>query len=154
MDDSTKSMRPSGAISHTRKFADTPGRMLEVTVQALVLLNRAAENIPFLNAITDSIERLINIQKAIGDNQCAHDLLSSISELSRVIAHGLYNLGAPGRKTAGWTRYQTVLSDTCDILEDWTSQGIAKRIWNHQEFPRIADGIERRLDAFRDAFSV
>jgi hypothetical protein len=39
-------------------------------------------------------------------------------------------------------------------LEEWTSQGFVKRLWSHRDFPDLADGIDFRINAFRDVFSV
>jgi hypothetical protein len=48
----------------------------------------------------------------------------------------------------------SVLHDTKGVLENWTSKNIVKRVWGHRELAGIADGVDRRLDAFRDVFSV
>ncbi|KAJ7460268.1 ankyrin repeat-containing domain protein [Mycena latifolia] len=47
-----------------------------------------------------------------------------------------------------------MLDETCAILEDWTSKSFVKRVWAHGDFAAIADGIDRRINVFRDAFSV
>jgi signal recognition particle GTPase len=39
-------------------------------------------------------------------------------------------------------------------LKDWNAQGFAKRILGHGDFPGIVDGIDRRINAFRDTFTV
>jgi hypothetical protein len=48
----------------------------------------------------------------------------------------------------------SVLAETCRILEEWTSQGFVKRLWSHRDFPGLAEGIDFRINAFRDVFSV
>jgi hypothetical protein len=48
----------------------------------------------------------------------------------------------------------SVLAETCHILEEWTSQGFVKRVWSHRDFPDLADGIDFKINAFRDVFSV
>lgn len=48
----------------------------------------------------------------------------------------------------------SVLSETCHILDDWMSKGFVKRVWAHGEFEGIADGIDQRVNGFRDSFSV
>ena len=39
-------------------------------------------------------------------------------------------------------------------MEEWTSKGLVKRVWSNGDFPDIADGIDRRINTFRDTFSV
>jgi hypothetical protein len=46
------------------------------------------------------------------------------------------------------------LADACAILTEWTSKGFMKRLWSHGDFKGIADSIDRKLDTFRDVFSV
>ena len=48
----------------------------------------------------------------------------------------------------------SVLTETCAILEEWTRKGLVKRVWSNGDFPDIADGIDRRINTFRDTFSV
>jgi hypothetical protein len=48
----------------------------------------------------------------------------------------------------------SVLAEACRILEEWTGQGFVKRVWSHRDFPDIADGIDFRINAFRDVFSA
>lgn len=45
-------------------------------------------------------------------------------------------------------------TETCNILTEWTSKSLVKRVWAHGDFPDIVDGIDRRINVFRDAFSV
>ncbi|KAJ6524908.1 hypothetical protein DFH09DRAFT_185693 [Mycena vulgaris] len=47
-----------------------------------------------------------------------------------------------------------VLSESCTILMEWTSQNRVKRFWKYGDFPDIADGIDRKINAFRDTFSA
>jgi hypothetical protein len=48
----------------------------------------------------------------------------------------------------------SVLAEMCRILEEWTSQGFMKRLWSHGDFSELADGMEFKINAFRDVFSV
>jgi hypothetical protein len=48
----------------------------------------------------------------------------------------------------------SVLAETCRILEEWTSKGFVKRLWSHGDFSELAAGMEFKITAFRDVFSV
>ncbi|KAJ7460218.1 hypothetical protein FB451DRAFT_1500563 [Mycena latifolia] len=135
------------AINSAMDMASTT---LEVALKILGLLSDVTENVPYLNTITGCIQKLIDIQKAMGDNKKrADDLLSNIGEVSRTVTQGLHDLEAQKRITAAsrlhddLQRYQTVLDETCVILEDWTSKSFVKRVWAHGDFAGIADGIDR-----------
>ncbi|KAJ7082779.1 ankyrin repeat-containing domain protein [Mycena epipterygia] len=162
----TKTKKPKSTPAHatpskTAKVIDVSRTTLEIPIGILALLNGVTENVPYLNAITGCIQKLIDIQKGISDNNTrANDLLNNIWEVSRIIAQGLNDLPAQKRSTAvkglekDFQRYQTVLDETHVILKDWMSKGFVKRVLAHGDFPGIADGIDRRINAFRDAFSV
>ncbi|KAJ6600354.1 hypothetical protein DFH09DRAFT_1128093 [Mycena vulgaris] len=97
----------------------------------------------------------------MGDNRKrADDLLTNVGEVSRVIAQGLYDIDKNSRNAViirlntDLEKYQIVLNEIHDILKDWMSKGFVKRLWAHGDFPGIADGIDRRINGFRDAFSV
>jgi hypothetical protein len=47
-----------------------------------------------------------------------------------------------------------VLDETCRILEEWTSKGFVRRLWSHGDFSDLADGVELRINTFRDTFTV
>ncbi|KAJ7110901.1 ankyrin repeat-containing domain protein, partial [Mycena epipterygia] len=147
--------------SKTEKITETASTTLEAAIKILDLLGDVTKDVPYLSIITGCIKELINIQKALSDNKKrANELLKNVGEVSRIVAQGLYDLDERKRTTAmvrlelDLERYQTVLRETCDILNDWLSKGLAKRVWKHGDFPGIADGIDRRIYAFRDAFTV
>ncbi|KAJ6524866.1 hypothetical protein DFH09DRAFT_1286274 [Mycena vulgaris] len=146
--------------SKTDKLADVATTSLEVALEILGLLTDVTKNVPYINAITGCIQKLIDIRKAIGANKRrAEDLLDNIGEVSRVVAEGLRDLNEDRRSIAGQglstdlNRYQMVLSESCTILMEWTSQNRAKRFWKYGDFPDIADGIDCKINAFRDTFS-
>ncbi|KAJ6524875.1 hypothetical protein DFH09DRAFT_1095894 [Mycena vulgaris] len=146
--------------SKTDKLADVATTSLEVALEILGLLADVTENVPYINAITGCIQKLIDIRKAIGANKKrAEDLLDNIGEVSRVVAEGLRDLNDDRRSIAAQglgtdlNRYQMLLSESCMILMEWTSQNHVKRFWKYGDFPDIADGIDSKINAFRDAFS-
>ncbi|KAJ6537485.1 hypothetical protein DFH09DRAFT_1283512 [Mycena vulgaris] len=153
--------RAPATQSKTDKLADAATTSLEVALKILGLLTDVMENVPYINAITGCIQKLIDIRKAIGANKKrAEDLLDNIGEVSRVVAEGLRDLDDDRRSIAAQglstdlNRYQMVLSESCTILMEWTSQNRVKRFWKYGDFPDIADGIDRKINAFRDTFSA
>ncbi|KAJ6524894.1 hypothetical protein DFH09DRAFT_1372078 [Mycena vulgaris] len=153
--------RAPATQSKTDKLADAAITSLEVALKILGLLTDVTENVPYINAITGCIQKLIDIRKAIGANKKrAEDLLDNIGEVSRVVAEGLHDLDEARRSIAAQglstdlNRYQMVLSESCTILMEWTSQNRVKRFWKYGDFPDIADDIDRKINAFRDTFSA
>ncbi|KAJ7182472.1 ankyrin repeat-containing domain protein [Mycena crocata] len=134
---------------------------LEVAVEVLRLLSGLSENVPYLGAIAGCVQRLLDIQKAMSANkQRAQDLLESIGHVSCLVAEGLYGLAGDKRSAAitslrtDLNRYQMFLTETCEILTQWTSQSVGKRLLTRERFSGLVDGIARRLDMFRDAFNL
>ncbi|KAJ7898971.1 hypothetical protein B0H13DRAFT_2664450 [Mycena leptocephala] len=146
--------------SKTVQVSDVAATSLEVALEILKLLTDVTENVPYINTITGCIQKLIDIRKEMSDNKSrADELLDKIGKISRVVADGLHNLQerkstASMRLSADMHRYQIVLGDTCDILEEWTSKKFLRRFLKHGEFAGIAEAIDRRLDAFHDVFSA
>ncbi|KAJ7182463.1 ankyrin repeat-containing domain protein [Mycena crocata] len=148
--------------SRTAKIVDAATSSLEAALDILELLSDLTENVPYLGAVAGCIQKLIDIQKTMSANkERAAQLLENIGELSRVVAQGLKDLPTDKQRStatealsADLNRYQIFLIETTKILEEWTSQGQLKRLLKHGDFPDIADGLDRRLNAFRDAFSV
>ncbi|KAJ7845344.1 hypothetical protein B0H14DRAFT_2584684 [Mycena olivaceomarginata] len=167
---STKSSPVSVPQSKTSQLVDGASTALEATLEVLELLGSVTDKVPYLNIITGCISKLIKIRNEMTANkERAGDLLSKIGEITRVVAQGLRDLDESNRSVAvrgledDLKRYQStswaliggsVLNETCAILNEWTTQGFLKRTWKHGDFPDIADGIDRKIDAFRDAFSV
>ncbi|KAF7347073.1 Pfs domain-containing protein [Mycena venus] len=160
----TKSTRPPSGYatdSSSDKVLGPACTSLEAALKIFQLLSNVTKNVPYLNTITGGIQALIDIQKMMSHNkERTADLLDKIGELSRRVANGLHELGDDERRAAfmrledDLQRYEGFLRDTCAILTHWTSKSFMKRLWSHGDFPGIADGIDRRLDAFHDAFSV
>ncbi|KAJ6514053.1 hypothetical protein DFH09DRAFT_1197038 [Mycena vulgaris] len=153
---------PTGAAgSKTGQFVDTATTTLEAAFKILQLLTVVTANVPYLNAITGCIQKLIEVQRVLSDNKKrADDLLNNVGVVSCAVSQGLCDLDERRRSIAvkglheDLQRYETVLIDTYGILRDWMSKGFVKRLWAHGDFAGIADGIDRRINAFRDAFSV
>ncbi|KAF7363214.1 HET-domain-containing protein [Mycena venus] len=132
---------------------------LEVTVDILELLSGTTENVPYLSIITDYIKRLIEIHKAVSDNETrASEVLNNIFNVSHVLAKGLCDLhdqnstAASGLKNV-LEKYQTFLNETCHIFEKWIAES-RDQSFAHGNFLGILEGIDLRLNAFRDAFGV
>ncbi|KAJ7067257.1 hypothetical protein C8F01DRAFT_663550 [Mycena amicta] len=150
--------------SKTSQVVAAAATSLETALGILQTLASVTENVPYLNAITGPIQKLIKFQKAMADNKKrADDLLNNIGNVSCVLAQGLCGLDGQEQNAAilglknDLERYQMVLGETHDILQDWKSKGFVKslkRALGHGDFPDIASGIDRRINAFRDAFSV
>ncbi|KAJ7067345.1 hypothetical protein C8F01DRAFT_1247725 [Mycena amicta] len=149
--------------SKTSQIVTIAATSLEVALGILQTLTSVTENVPYLNAITGAIQKLIKFQKAMTDNKKrADDLLNNIGIVSCVLAQGLRDLDGQEQNAAilglkdDLERYQIVLGETHDILQDWKSKGFVKsikRALGHGDFPDIANSIDRRINAFRDAFS-
>ncbi|KAJ7440238.1 ectomycorrhiza-induced ankyrin-domain/NACHT-domain-containing protein [Mycena latifolia] len=158
---STTSPPARAPASKAHQAIDKASTILEDALKIFELLTDVTENVPYLNTITGCIHKLIDIQKTMSDNkQRANELLSNIGEVACIVAQGLQDLDKGKHATAlsqlevDLRRYQIFLTEICDILNNWTSKSFAKRLWSHRNFPDIAEGIERRLDVFRDVFSV
>ncbi|KAJ7243017.1 ankyrin repeat-containing domain protein [Mycena rebaudengoi] len=158
-----KTMSPPAPVtqSKTTQLLDVAATSLEAALKILELLANVTENVPYIGAITGCIQKLINIQKAMGANKkSAKELFDNIGELSRVVAQGLYDLDTDKRSiaiqglSADLNRYQMVLSESCDILTKWSSQSRIELIWKHSDFPDIVASIDRRINTFRNAFSA
>ncbi|KAJ7215570.1 ankyrin repeat-containing domain protein [Mycena pura] len=159
---SPKSVPPptSATQSKTDKFVDA-ATTLKVGIEILGLLSGVTKNVPYLGVIAGCIEKLIKVRESMKTNKArAGALLDNIWEVSRVLVAGLQNMDPQSQSTAAnnlkndLERYQIVLTETCGILDEWTSKGLVKRVWSHGDFPDIADGIDRRINMFRDTFSA
>ncbi|KAJ7067281.1 ectomycorrhiza-induced ankyrin-domain/NACHT-domain-containing protein [Mycena amicta] len=150
-------------LQDTSQVVTVAATSLEIALGILQTLTSVTENVPYLNAIAGAIQKLIKFQKAMTDNKKrADDLLNNIGNVSCVLAQGLRDLDGQEQNTAilglknDLERYQIVLDETHDILQDWKSKGFVKslkRALGHGDFPDIASGIDRQINAFRDAFS-
>ncbi|KAJ7208362.1 ankyrin repeat-containing domain protein [Mycena pura] len=147
--------------SKTDKFVDVATTSLKVGIEILGLLSGVTKNVPYLGVIAGCIEKLINVRESMKSNKGrAGALLDNIWEVSRVLVAGLQCMDPQSQSTAAnilkndLERYQIALTETCAILEEWTSKGLVKRVWSHGDFPDIADGIDRRINTFRDTFSA
>ncbi|KAJ7903935.1 hypothetical protein B0H13DRAFT_2663555 [Mycena leptocephala] len=161
MPQSTKAPSAPGAGSKSTKLMERATTSLEVAVGILEQLSGVTENVPYLNAITGPIQKLIQIHKVLRDNdKRARDLLNNIGEISLLLTEGLNDLQAKHNINIAITSlkkdlegYERILSDTYVILQAWMSKGFVKRLLIHSDFPAIADGVDRKLNAFRDAFN-
>ncbi|KAJ7465570.1 ankyrin repeat-containing domain protein [Mycena latifolia] len=157
----TTSPPARATASKTDQVVDVASTVLDDALKVLELLSDVTENVPYLNTITGCIQKLIDIRTVMKNNkERANELLSKVGEITHVVAQGLQDLEV-GKRTIALTRlevdlrrYENFLSELCEILKEWTSKSFAKRLWSHGDFPGIAEGIDRRLDTFRDAFSV
>ncbi|KAJ7689306.1 hypothetical protein B0H17DRAFT_640612 [Mycena rosella] len=158
--DATKT--PLRAIAtDSSKMKQAASSTLEDALAIFELLSNLTKDVPYLNIIMGCIQRLVDIQKTMKANkERAHDLLNKVGEVSRVVAQGLYDLDedtrnvAMNRLSGDLQRYETVLNETRQILEHWMAKGFIKRVVAHGDFAGIADGIERRMNTFHDAFEV
>ncbi|KAJ7934008.1 hypothetical protein B0H13DRAFT_2306041 [Mycena leptocephala] len=152
---------PAPAGSTSTKLMGRATTSLEVAVGILEQLSGVTQNVPYLNAITGPIQKLIQIHKVPRDNdKRARDLLNNIGEISLLLTEGLNDLRAKHHINIAITSlkkdlegYESILSDTYVILQAWMSKGFVKRLLAHSDFPAIADGVDRKLNAFRDAFN-
>ncbi|KAF7347071.1 NACHT domain protein [Mycena venus] len=156
-----KSTKSPSKHSQASKVLDMASTTLEAALTVLEVLSSVTKNVPYLSTITGCIQELMDIQKSMAYNkERAAELLTKIGEISRDVGNGLRELGEDGRNAAlmrmkdDLKRYKELLRDTCTILTDWTSQRSMKRLLSHEDFKGITNSIDRRLDAFRDAFSV
>ncbi|KAJ7689303.1 hypothetical protein B0H17DRAFT_1066855 [Mycena rosella] len=154
----TKTLLRATGSSKIKQAARTT---LEDALAIFELLSAMTKDVPYLNIIMGCIQRLVDIQKMMKENkERAEDLLNKVGEVSRVVAQGLYDLDEGTRNVAmnrlsdDLQRYETVLKETRQILEDWMAKGFVKRVFAHGDFAGIADGIERRMNTFRDVFEV
>ncbi|KAJ7440876.1 hypothetical protein FB451DRAFT_124089, partial [Mycena latifolia] len=157
----TTSPPARATTSKADEVKDMASTTLEAAIKILELLSDVTENVPYLNTITGCIQKLIDIRTAMKNNKKrANELLSKVGDITHIVAQGLQDLDVGTRTIAlerlevDLRRYEIFLTDVCDILSHWTSQSFVKRLWSHGDFPGIADGVERRLDTFRDAFNV
>ncbi|KAJ7247552.1 ectomycorrhiza-induced ankyrin-domain/NACHT-domain-containing protein [Mycena rebaudengoi] len=144
--------------SKTDKFANVATTSLEVGIEILGLLSNVTKNVPTLGLITGCIEKLIDIRKSMKNNkERAEALLNGIWDVSRVLAVGLQPMDPKSQSTAATLLkddLRSVLDETCRILEEWTSKSFLKRLWSHGDFSALADGLDSKINSFRDAFST
>ncbi|KAJ7247573.1 ankyrin repeat-containing domain protein [Mycena rebaudengoi] len=144
--------------SKTDKLVDVATTSLEVGIEILGLLSNATKNVPCLGAITGCIEKLVDIRKSMKSNkERAAALLNSIWDVSCVLAVGLQSMDPQSQSTAAnllRDDLHSVLDELCRILEEWTSKGFVKRLWSHGDFSALADGLDSKINVFRDAFST
>ncbi|KAJ6475428.1 ankyrin repeat-containing domain protein [Mycena sanguinolenta] len=157
-------MTPSHAPppeSKASKFVDNAMNALDPALSILNTVTGLTANVPYLNAVTGVIKNLIEIREAVKSNKERADVLfEKIGTITQTIAAGLLELNDAHRRTAAdalkgdLEKYNSVLVDAAHILKEWTSQSIMQRVLKRSDFDGIADNLERRIEAFRDAFSV
>ncbi|KAF7336477.1 HET-domain-containing protein [Mycena sanguinolenta] len=87
-------------------------------------------------------------------------VFEKIGTITQTIATGLLGLDDMHRTPAAdalkrdLEKYNSVLVDAAHILEEWTSHSIIERVFKRGDFSSIADNLEKKIESFRDAFSV
>ncbi|KAJ6475433.1 ankyrin repeat-containing domain protein [Mycena sanguinolenta] len=147
--------------SKASKVVDNAMNALDTALSILNTVTSVTADIPYLNAVTGVIKNLIEIRKAVQSNkERANVLFEKIGIITQTVAEGFRTLDDT-QKTAvadalkgDLERYNRVLVDAARILEEWTSQSRVKRVLKRGDFDDIADNLEKKIETFRDAFSV
>ncbi|KAJ6474361.1 hypothetical protein C8R45DRAFT_1217412 [Mycena sanguinolenta] len=134
---------------------------LSTALSILETLSDFTTNVPYLNTVTGIVKNLIEIREAVKRNKERADVLfEKIGTITQTIAAGLLELNDAHRSAAADAlkgdlgKYNSVLVDAAHILREWTSQGLVKCVLKRSNFDGIADNLEKKIDTFRDAFSV
>ncbi|KAJ7617911.1 ankyrin repeat-containing domain protein [Roridomyces roridus] len=145
--------------NHAR-IGSTP---LDVAISILDAFADITLNTPYINILGACLKQLINLKKAFdASTDRAAQLINTIGEVSEVLARGLEQVEdaelARGIVLQALAedlgRYQAVLDDARLILEKWSSRTLPGRILKLSSFKVLAEGIEHRLNLFRDTFSM
>ncbi|KAJ6527956.1 ankyrin repeat-containing domain protein, partial [Mycena vulgaris] len=158
-DDSSPTTEPqSKRVLHAADIA------LSVATEILTLVSDFTENVPYVNAVTGVINKLIEVKKEVDDNkERANVLVHTILDVSTNVAQALRdvpeNKGSDTQHTLrplvdDLMTYQILLKDANVILQNWLSDSGLKRFWNRGDFKSMADGIEYKLTKFREAFEL
>ncbi|KAJ6572396.1 ankyrin repeat-containing domain protein, partial [Mycena vulgaris] len=158
-DDSSPTTEPrSKRVLHAAETA------LSVATDILTLVGDFTENVPYVNAVTGAINKLIEVKKEVDDNkERANVLVHAILDVSTNVAQALRDIPEKrGSDTRDALRplvddlktYKILLQDANVILQNWLSDSRWKRIWNRGDFKSMADGIEYKLSKFREAFEL
>ncbi|KAF7353386.1 Multiple ankyrin repeats single kh domain [Mycena sanguinolenta] len=151
----------STSRSKTRKAVYNAASTLDNALGILKTLSALTATVPYLNITTAIFKNLIEIREAMKSNkERASALFHNIEIITQFITEGLLGLDHTQRGTAvdalkgDLERYNSILADTVQILNEWTSQSRVRRVLRSCDFPSIADNLEKKIDTFRDAFSV
>ncbi|KAF7336480.1 Ankyrin-3 [Mycena sanguinolenta] len=156
-------MTPSHPSPHSKasKAIDNAANALDTALGILKTLSDFTADVPYLNIVTGIVKSLIDIREAVKSNkERASVLFDKIGTITETIAAGLLGLDSTQRAVAvdalkgDLEKYNSVLVDATHILEEWTSHSIIERVFKHGDFNGIADNLERKIESFRDAFSV
>ncbi|KAJ7617078.1 ankyrin repeat-containing domain protein [Roridomyces roridus] len=121
-------------------YARAGSTALDVAISILDAFADLTLNTPYINILGACLKQLINLKKAFDDStDRAAQLINTIGEVSEVLAHGLA---------------QSVLDDARLILEKWSSRTLPGRVLRLSSFKVLAEGIEHRVNLFRDTFSM
>ncbi|KAJ7865857.1 hypothetical protein B0H14DRAFT_3595885 [Mycena olivaceomarginata] len=136
---------PVTTDSKTTQVMEKANTALEVAVDTLKLLSEITGNVPDRSIIIDCVKRLIEIHKAVSDDETrASEVLNNILKVSHVLAKGLRDSHGPGQHC------ETPFGQ----IPDWVAES-RDQSFTHAKFLGIVDAIlDRRLNAFRDAFNA
>ncbi|KAJ6447621.1 hypothetical protein C8R45DRAFT_1136732 [Mycena sanguinolenta] len=147
--------------SKASKVVDNATNVLDTALGILETLSDFTANVPYLNTVTGIVKNLIEIREAMKSNtERASVLFDKIGTITQTIATGLLALDGTHRSAAAdalkgdLEKYNSILVDTTRILNEWTSQSRVKRVLKRGDFDGIADNLEKKIESFRDAFSV
>ncbi|KAJ6475512.1 hypothetical protein C8R45DRAFT_1159606 [Mycena sanguinolenta] len=145
----------------TSKVVDNAMNALDAALSILATLSDFTTNVPYLNAVTGIVKNLNEIRQAVKSNKERADVLfEKIGTITQTIAAGLLGLNDAHRSAAAdalkgdLEKYNSILVDAARILKEWTSQGWTKRVLKRGDFDGIADNLEKKIETFRDAFSI
>ncbi|KAJ6475445.1 hypothetical protein C8R45DRAFT_907177 [Mycena sanguinolenta] len=147
--------------STASKVVDNATNALDTALSILETLSDFTANVPYLNAVTGVVKHLIEIREAVKSNkERAEVLFEKIGTITQTIAVGLLGLDNTHRSATvdvlkrDLEKYNSVLVDATRILNEWTSQSKVQRVLKRGDFDGIANNLEKRIEGFRDAFSV
>ncbi|KAJ7511648.1 ankyrin repeat-containing domain protein [Mycena galericulata] len=137
---------------------------LSVTTEILMLVSDFTENVPYVNAVTGVIDKLIKMKKEVDDNNDrANVLVHTILDVSTIVAEALRNIAQKdGSDVRGALRplvddlkaYEILLKEAHEIVEKLLSRSNVKQIFQRDDFKSKADEIERKLIKVREAFEL
>ncbi|KAJ6503534.1 hypothetical protein C8R45DRAFT_894773 [Mycena sanguinolenta] len=138
---------------------------LSAATDILALVSDFTENVPYINAVTGVINKLIEIKKEVDDNKDrANVLVLTILDVSTDLAQALRDMpeekGGDSVSDAlksladDLKAYERLLKGANLILQKWLSSSRLKIFFKRDDFKSMADGIEYKLAKFREAFEL
>ncbi|KAF7371295.1 HET-domain-containing protein [Mycena sanguinolenta] len=133
------------------KIVENVTSTLETALGVLETFGDLTANVPYLNTITGVVK---------SNKERVNVLFDKIGIITQTIAESICTLDETQRGAAAESfrgdleKYHSVLVDAARIVNEWTSHSVMRRVLKRSDFDGIADNLEKKIETFRDVFSV